>query len=164
MGWVVIGVMGGGEGATERAVSDAYRLGELIAREGWALLTGGREAGVMGAATAGARLQGGLTIGILPDRDAQRASGLLDICIVTGMGDARNVINVLSSQVVIACGGGAGTISEIALAIKAGRPVILLNFDCGGLFDSYPRVLHASSPEEAIEAARQLIAHARPEC
>ncbi len=154
----VVGVMGGGEGAPEHAVRDAYRLGELIAAQGWVLLNGGRNTGVMDASAAGARSRGGLVVGILPDRDTRRASEHLDICIVTGMGDARNVVNVLSSDVVIACAGGEGTISEIALALKNGRTVIVLNFEVGSLFADAQRrglLLNASTPEEAIELVQR---------
>jgi uncharacterized protein (TIGR00725 family) len=154
----IVGVMGGGEGAPPHAVRDAYRLGELIAEQGWVLLNGGRDAGVMDASAAGAASKGGLTVGILPGRDTRGASKHVDIRIVTGLGDARNVINALSGDVVVACAGGAGTISEVALALKNGRTVILLNFDVGGLFAGYgDRLLHASTPEEAIELARRVV-------
>lgn len=154
----VVGVMGGGEGAPEHAVRDAYRLGELIAERGWVLLTGGRDVGVMDAASAGARSKGGLTVGVLPGRDTHRASLHLDIRIVTGLGAARNAVNVLSSDVVIACAGGAGTISEIALALKSGKKVILLNFDVGDLFAGYAgrQLYRASTPEEAVDLVRRM--------
>lgn len=160
MARTIIGVMGGGESAPESAVRDAYRLGELIAGAGWVLLCGGRGAGVMDAVARGAQSQGGLTIGVLPGKDTRGASAHLDIRIVTGMGSARNVINVLSSDVVIACGGGAGTLSEVALALKHARPVILLNFDPGGLLGEYRErgLLHdAATPEEAVQIARGLL-------
>lgn len=121
----IVGVMGGAQ-TTPIAAQLAYDLGQHIAQAGWILLTGGRAVGVMDAASQGAKAAGGLTIGILPGTDYGGVSAAVDIAIVTGMGDARNVINVLSSQVIIACGGGAGTLSEIALALKAGKPVILL--------------------------------------
>jgi uncharacterized protein (TIGR00725 family) len=152
----IIGVMGGGDQAPPHAIQDAYRLGELIAEQGWVLLNGGRNVGVMDASAAGASSKGGLVIGILPDRDLQRASEHLAIPILTGMGDARNVINVLSSDVVIACAGGAGTLSEIALALKNHRPVILLNFDGGDLFLD-GQIHRASSPEEAIDLTLKLL-------
>ena len=125
---IIIGVMGEGESAQEHDKETAYRLGAGIARAGWVLLSGGRNAGVMDAVNRGAREQGGLTIGILPTKDTDMMSDAVDISIVTGMGSGRNVINVLSSDVVIACGrAGAGTASEIALALKSKKPVILLN-------------------------------------
>ncbi|MBD2094771.1 TIGR00725 family protein [Trichocoleus sp. FACHB-591] len=124
---VVIGVMGPGSEATALDLQNAYTVGQLIATEGWVLLTGGRNAGVMHAASQGAKQAGGLTIGILPSADRAAMSEAVDIPVLTGMGSARNNINVLSSQVVIACGMGAGTASEIALALKAQKKVILLN-------------------------------------
>ncbi len=152
----IIGVMGGGDQASPDAIQEAYRLGVLIAEQGWVLLNGGRNVGVMDASAAGASQKGGLVIGILPDRDLERASTHLDIPILTGMGDARNVINVLSSDVVIACAGGAGTVSEIALALKNNRLVILLNMDVGDLF-SDSQLYRASTPEEAIHLVIQLL-------
>src|SRR6266850_1082239 len=127
MSRVVVGVMGPGQSASKDAIAAAFELGRLIALEGWVLLTGGRNAGVMDAACKGAREAGGLTIGILPTTDTNEMSEAVDIPILTGMGQARNNINVLSSRVIFACGMGAGTASEIALAIKAGKTVILLN-------------------------------------
>ena len=115
---IIIGVMGGGR-AEAQTLDAAYRLGKLIAREGWVLLNGGRAAGVMEASARGASEEGGLTIGILPDDRPGRASEYIDIPILTGIGDARNYVNVLSSDVVVACPGRAGTLSEIALALNS---------------------------------------------
>lgn len=124
---VIIGVMGPGEQATAADVRMAYELGQGIAVAGWVLLTGGRPVGVMDAASRGAKSVGGLTIGILPSNCREDAADAIDLAIVTGMGNGRNIINVLSSSVVISCGLGAGTASEIALAIKMSKPVVLLN-------------------------------------
>lgn len=109
-------------------IEAAYRLGELIAGAGWALLTGGRPAGVMEAACAGAKsVPRSLTIGILPTGPVGPVSGHVDVAVFTGMGEARNVINVLSSEVVVACGvESPGTASEVALALQSGRPTVLL--------------------------------------
>jgi uncharacterized protein (TIGR00725 family) len=128
----IVGVMGAGESAAQNDLQNALRLGELIARQGWVLLSGGRDAGVMREANRGAKLvEGSLTIGILPNASA-RVSEFVDVAIITDMGQARNNINVLSSDVVVACGAsGAGTASEVALAIKAGKPVLLLGGDEG---------------------------------
>ncbi|WP_242044677.1 SLOG cluster 4 domain-containing protein [Anabaena azotica] len=109
MNKIVIGVMGAGEGATANDGENAYKLGELIAQAGWVLLTGGRNVGVMDAASQGAKSANGLTVGILPGTQAEGISVAVDIAIFTDMGNARNNINVLSSHVVIACGMGAGT-------------------------------------------------------
>lgn len=123
----IIGVMGPGELATETDIKNAYELGKFIAQEGWILLTGGRNVGVMDAANKGAKEAGGLTIGILPSNNSKSISDAVDIAILTDLGNARNNINVLSSDVIVACGIGLGTISEIALGLKNGKLVILLN-------------------------------------
>jgi hypothetical protein len=123
---IVIGVMGPGEGATEADCRLAEELGERIAEKGWVTLTGGRPVGVMEAALRGARRRNGLTIGVLPGGSAADASTEADIRIATGLGEARNVINVLSSDVVCVCGMSPGTASEVAFALKTGRPTILV--------------------------------------
>jgi uncharacterized protein (TIGR00725 family) len=151
--------MGGGE-ADSRCAAYAYELGRLIAQEGWVLLNGGRDVGAMDASARGAREAGGLTVGILPDDHRGRASAHLDIEILTGMGSARNNINVLSSDIVIACAGGAGTLSEIALALKAGRPVIACDFDIGTTLSRYVEsgeLIVVDTPAEAVAAARRLL-------
>ena len=149
----VIGVMGGGS-ASASAAADAYELGRLIARRGWVLLCGGRRAGIMDAAAKGAVENGGVTIGILPDESGADLSPYVQIPVLTGMGSARNVINVLSSNVVVACRGGAGTVSEIALALKHGRPVVLMNFDTGAIFDRW----RASGQLQTADSASEVIA------
>src|SRR5579871_400457 len=96
----VIGVMGAGHGALASDVALAEELGELIARDGFVLLTGGRTAGIMAAANRGAkRVPSSITLGISPYRDETHDpdEGLVDVHVFTGMGDERNVINVLSS-------------------------------------------------------------------
>lgn len=148
----IIGVMGGAS-VSEQTTSDAEELGRLIAERGWTLLTGGRDAGVMAAASRGAHQAGGLVIGILPGDDRSGVAPGVDIAIPTGMGDARNTINVLASDVVVALPGGAGTVSEIALALKSGRVVVLLGIEVGGAFPEHVRngrVLTASDPAHAV--------------
>lgn len=113
--------------ATPKDLQLAYQLGSLIAENNWVLLTGGRKAGVMDAASRGAKAKGGLVVGVLPSNNLAQMSDAVDIPIITDMGNARNNINVLSSDVIIACGMGLGTASEIALALKNHKPVILLN-------------------------------------
>lgn len=157
----IIGVMGGGT-ASARAEQAAYKLGELIARQGWILLNGGRNAGIMAASAKGAADAGGITVGILPDAHATDTCPHIQIPIYTGMGGARNAINVLSSRVVVACPGGAGTLSEIALAIKHGKPVILMDFPldiADSPLDLYrERIFHESGPQGAIERIRGILA------
>lgn len=129
----IIGVMGGSE-ADPRTTQHAYDIGRLIAEHGWLLLNGGRPTGVMDASARGCREAGGLSVGILFDQEREAASEHLDIVIPTGMGAARNIANVLASDVVVACRGSGGTLSEIALALRFERPVVLLDFDPGAAF------------------------------
>lgn len=156
---IIVGVMGGGSADADQTQM-AYRLGRLIAAEGWVLLNGGRRAGIMEASARGASEQGGLTVGILPDADTRSMSPYIQIPILTGMGSARNTINALSSRVLVACPGGAGTLSEIALALKHGRAVVLLNMEVGDLFAAYQaegRLKKVTSPEEAIAAIKSYL-------
>jgi len=80
----------------------------------------------MEAAARGAKEAGGLTLGILPGSDASGSppNRHIDIAVFTGLSDARNAVNVKSAEVVIAIGGGHGTLSEIGLALRDGKPVI----------------------------------------
>jgi uncharacterized protein (TIGR00725 family) len=120
--------MGAGENARAIDIRNAFALGSAIADEGWIVLTGGRNRGVMDAVNKGAKASGGLTVGILPTKDRRTISGAVDVAIITDMGSARNNINVLTSDVIVACGvGGAGTASEIALALKSNKFVVLFN-------------------------------------
>ncbi len=157
---LIVGVMGGGKAAPQDAAS-AFRLGSLIAEEGWILLNGGRNAGVMASSARGARENSGITVGILPDDNSHGASPFIQIPILTGMGNARNCINVLSSHVVVACPGGTGTISEIALALKSNRPVILMNFDVQEMFKRHLKtemLFAAKTPEEVVSKIKNLFA------
>jgi uncharacterized protein (TIGR00725 family) len=106
----------------------AHHLGRLLAEAGWVVLTGGRPAGVMEAACAGAKsVAGSLTVGVLPTGPDGPVSAQVDVAVFTALGEARNAINVLSRDVVVACGvEGPGTASEVALALKARRPTVLL--------------------------------------
>ncbi len=151
----VIGVMGGA--AVDASVqAAACELGRAIAAHGWVLLNGGRNCGVMAASARGAKEGGGLVVGILPGDNADGASPALDIAIVTGLGDARNLVNVLSSDVVIAMTGGAGTTSEVALALKNGRRVVLLGFDDVPAFEPYRRTGRLSRANDVTDAVRQV--------
>jgi len=158
---ILVGVVGPGGGARATDLAAAYELGRLIARAGWVLVTGGRAAGVMEAASRGAHEAGGLTVGILPGEDAAGASAFVHLPVVTGIGQARNNVNVLTARALVACGMGAGTASEVALAIKAGKPVVLLNAgaEAEAFFRSIggPLVSVADSPPAAVEnIGRQL--------
>ncbi len=156
-----IGVMGGSV-ADEATADGARQLGRLIAENGWVLVSGGRPTGVMQASVTGAHEAGGLTVGVLYDEDRDKAAAGLDIVIPTGMGAARNIINVLSSDVVVACRGTGGTLSEIAMALRFGRPVVLLDFDPGAAFldagAAGARWTLAATPAEAIVRVREYLA------
>jgi uncharacterized protein (TIGR00725 family) len=116
-----------GEGTTTpetRAVAEA--IGREIAGRGHTVVCGGL-GGVMEAACKGARDVGGRAVGILPGNRREDANAYVDVPIVTGLGEARNVLVVKSAQAVIAVGGRYGTLSEIALALKLGIPVVGLD-------------------------------------
>ncbi len=147
--------MGAGQ-ASAGSLAAAQELGKLIAQHGWILLTGGRPLGVMAAANAGAKeVSGSLTLGILPSATGGVDPGV-DLAVFTGLGDARNAVNVLTSDVVVACGvEGPGTASEVALGLTAEKPVILLGASLAAtaFFRTVPgagRLLEARTPEEAV--------------
>ncbi len=157
----IVGVMGGSQ-VDEATAAGARELGKLIAENGWVLLSGGRPTGVMQASVTGASEAGGLTVGVLFDDDPSEAARGLDLVLPTGMGAGRNIINVLSSDVVVACRGSGGTLSEIALALRFERPVVLLDFDPGAEFlngsASNARWSLAATPGECIEKVRSYLA------
>lgn len=156
----IVGVMGSGGFLGHEAQAIAYELGAAIAEQGWVLLTGGSAAGVMEAASHGAHDAGGLVVGVLKGHSEAGASRYIDIGIKTGMGDARNVINVLTAHLVIALPGGAGTVSEIALGLKSGRTVIALGWDAGAVLRTWGpgSLLEAGSVAEAIALTIQKLA------
>jgi uncharacterized protein (TIGR00725 family) len=125
----------------------AEATGEAIARAGAVLICGGL-GGVMGAAARGARQAGGLTVGILPGEAHGDANPSIDVVIVTDMGHARNALVVRSSHALIALAGEHGTLSEIALALKMGIPVVGL--DC---WTDLAGVLKAGTAEDAVALA-----------
>lgn len=154
--------MGPGENATPEDNEIAFDLGREIAKNGWIVLTGGRSFGVMDAAMKGALDANGLTIGILPDNNEKNASENAQIRIVTGMGSGRNMITVLSSNIIVVLGMAAGTASEVSLAIKSNKKVILLNQDEITIrffknIGTY-RVLVAKTIEEAIAQIKDYLA------
>lgn len=156
---MIVGVMGGAV-VSDHVLDDALTMGHLIAEKGWVLLTGGRDAGVMAAASRGASEAGGLVVGILPGDTMAGVAPHVDIPIPTGMGDARNAINVLASRVVVVLPGGAGTISEAALALKSGRTVVTIGFPLGDIFGSYVErgsLIDAGDPHEALAHIEHLL-------
>jgi uncharacterized protein (TIGR00725 family) len=145
----VVAVIGAGD--APRAVCEfAFEVGREIARRGAVLINGGRT-GVMESAAAGARKEGGHTIGILPGSDPQEANAHIEFAIATGIGEARNAVIVASADAIIALAGEGGTLAEIGFAKKFGKPIVAL--------DSWPGVdgLHrATTPVEAVGAALKL--------
>lgn len=119
-----IAVIGSANNISKDVGIMAEEIGRGIAKRGGILISGGRM-GVMEASCRGARLEKGLVVGILPNRREQ-ANQYVDVAIVTGIGDARNAINVNSADAVISISGGAGTLSEIGLALKARKKVIAI--------------------------------------
>ena len=146
-----ISVIGGGEcGPPERKLAE--EVGALVAERGATLICGGL-GGVMEAAARGARAAGGTTIGILPGHDRSQANAYLDHVVTTGIGHARNLAVVSSGDAVIAVGGSFGTLSEIGLAAKLGRPVIILAGWRLSNDEATQGVSHAGTPAEAVALA-----------
>jgi len=145
-----VAVVGSGV-ATGELYEEAREVGRLVAERGATIVCGGLS-GVMEAAARGATEAGGAAIGILPDEDRRRQNEYLTYSVATGAGQARNLAVVCSGDVVIAVGGEYGTLSEIGLARKVGRPVVVLEgWDLGG------HVTVAAAPLAAVEAAFGLI-------
>lgn len=141
-----------GAGACDAGTYETARtLGGLLAAQGLAVVCGGL-GGVMTAVCQGAREAGGRTIGILPGDDPADANPFVEVPVVTGMGIARNVLVVKNGEVVVAVDGGTGTLSEIGLALKIGRPVVALGHY--GILDG---VRAAATPDEAAALVVELL-------
>jgi uncharacterized protein (TIGR00725 family) len=155
-GFTFIGVIGGGE-VPPAVAAQAEEVGREIARRGGTLVCGGM-GGVMAAACKGATDAGGLTIGILPGDSRAQANPCVRIPIVTGIGYARNVAVVRTSQAIIAVDGSYGTLTEIAYALQAGIPVVGLGTWHVSLDDNDDDAIHrAATPGEAVDRAFALI-------
>ena len=141
---------------SEEVAALAEAVGREIARAGAVLVCGGR-GGVMEAACRGAKAERGTTVGILPGLDRREANPYVDIPIVTGLGEARNAVVVRTADAVVAVSGGFGTLSEIGLALKMGRPVVGL-----GTWDLYREgrqtdaVFRSETPAQAVQQALRL--------
>lgn len=112
----IVGVMGPNN-ATESDLKNAFEIGKYLAEKGYVVLTGGVNLGVQNEALKGAKNANGLTVGILPFLDKERFSDYVDIPIISNMMSGRNYLNVLTSNLIIACGSDVGTVSEIALSL-----------------------------------------------
>jgi len=153
---MIIGVIGDSSCPPEEAKL-AESVGELLAQQGATIVCGGL-GGVMEAVCRGAKSKGGLTVGILPGKNSSTANPWVDIPVVTGLGEARNVVVAKSAQAIIAIGGGYGTLSEIAYALKSSIPVIGLNtwsLSRNGQEDD--SIIRAQSATEAVDKVISLV-------
>jgi uncharacterized protein (TIGR00725 family) len=151
----------GASNATEWELTTAEALGRSLGEAGCVLVCGGL-GGVMNAAARGAGSAGGISIGILPGDDRDVASQHLTVAIATGFGEARNAIVARSADAVIAVGGEFGTLSEIALALKMGTPVIGVGtWELGrDDLDADP-IVRANDVDEAMAALRRVLPQMR---
>jgi len=154
---VQVGIIGAGN-AGERLQALAQEVGELAARRGWIVISGGLE-GVMEAASKGAMNAGGVVVGILPGVSPGEGNPFLTVALPTNMGHGRNVIVAQAADVLIAVGGGYGTLSEMALGLKMKKPVVSLES-----WRPDPAVIVAGTAAEAIDAAAARVSEQnRPE-
>ncbi len=152
---MIIGVIGG-EQATPEEEQLAYEVGREIGRRGHVLVCGGR-GGVMRAACRGAREAGGHTIGILPGEDASDANEYVEFPIITGIGFARNAIIARTAEALVAIGGRYGTLSEIAFAFIAGRPVAgLRTWQLTTPDGEAVPIVFCQTPQEAVDFCERL--------
>jgi uncharacterized protein (TIGR00725 family) len=145
-----VGVVGPGE-ASSAELAVAEEVGAGLAALGAVVVTGGL-GGVMEAACRGARSRRGRTLGILPGEDRDAANGWVEIAVATGLGELRNGLVVRASDALVAVGGGHGTLSEVALALKLGRPVVGL-----GTWGVHG-VDEVTTPAEAVEHIARVLA------
>ncbi len=130
--------------------NEAVALGRLLAKEGYTVICGGR-GGVMEAIAQGVAMVGGVTIGILPGRDTKEANKYITYPVATGLGEMRNFLVVLNGDIVVAVSGRYGTLSEIALAKKIGRQVIVL-----GRWKELDGVIPARDPKHVIKLIKEM--------
>src|ERR1700693_1093959 len=157
---IVVAVVGDGDPRgpdAHRTLEWAEELGQLLARGGAAVVTGGL-GGVMRGASRGAVSASGFTIGILPGDDPHEANEYVRLPIATGLGVARNLVVVTSADAVVAVGGRHGTLSEIGLALRMGRHVVTLGSWRVGSDQRMggPRIHRARDPREAASLALRL--------
>src|SRR4051794_27279375 len=156
MSRICVAIVGPGDGASSDAIADAAVVGKLVAERGWVMLCGGRAAGVMDSAARAVRDANGIAIGILPGTDRNDASLHLTVALPTGLGEARNALLVTAADGVIACGMNPGTSSEVSLALRTGKPTVLVRPTAAtrAFFESLTpnKTLHvAHSAKEAVQ-------------
>lgn len=153
----------GGSACSREEYAAAREVGRLLAKAGFVVVTGGL-GGVMEAASRGAREAGGLVIGLLPTADASDANPYVGVALPTGLGDARNALVAAAGEAMVAVGGHLGTLSEVALALRRGIPVVGLGtwvLDPGRLPPA-GGVVAAATPEEAVAIVRAAVEARRP--
>ena len=154
-----VAVVGSGD-AGDELLRLAEEVGRGLGEEGAVVICGGL-GGVMEAACRGARDAGGTTVGVLPDADRRRVNPHVDVALATGIGEARNAIVAGAADAVIAVGGEYGTLSEIAHALRAGKPVVgLRTWELRRAEGSEGAIVPARSAEEAVAIAMRLRASA----
>ncbi len=143
----LISVIGSGSNDDHKLTATTEEVGREIARKGFVVVCGGL-GGIMESVCKGAKSEGGLTIGILPGETEQDSNQYLDVPIITGTGQARNLAVALSGNVIIAIGGGFGTLSELSFALRFNKKIIGIN-----TWDISPNIQPASSAAEAVRIA-----------
>ena len=145
-------VVGPGEGSAGDLAS-AEAVGHALATRGAVVVCGGL-GGAMEAACRGAKRGGGTTVGILPGSDRGAANDYVDVAVPTGLAEGRNALVVRAADAVIALAGAYGTLSEIALALRAGTPVVgLRTWELSREGKPDESILRAATPEEAVDLA-----------
>ena len=149
-----IGVIGAGD-CSQEIYNLAKELGHMIAQRAWILICGGL-GGVMEGAANGCYKAGGMTVGILPGEERDSANPFIHLAIPTGLGEGRNLLVVKASDVVLSIAGGYGTLSEIGLALKTGKPVIGLK-----TWPSIDGVDYVETPQQAIDMVGRYVSRLR---
>jgi uncharacterized protein (TIGR00725 family) len=152
-----IAIVGPGSTSDAAQLALAEEAGAAVAEAGAGLVCGGL-GGVMEAACRGARSRGGLTLGLLPGTDREAANGWVLVAVPTGLGEGRNALVVRAADAVVAVGGGWGTLSEIALALKTGVPVVGVGTwepAIGGV-EPAPGIVRVPAAREAVAEALAL--------
>jgi hypothetical protein len=156
---VLIAVVGPGEGAPLELISDAREVGTAVAAAGWALVTGGLMYGVMDAASRGAQEAGGLVLAVIPGTNPADATPHAEVVIPTGLGEGRDALLAYAADAMVVCGMSSGTAAEVALALRMGKPVVLVrpeNIDAEFFHDLAP-----DAPPHVVADADEVVRHLR---
>ena len=149
-----IAVIGAGD-CSQEIYNLAKELGHMIAQREWILICGGLS-GVMEGAAKGCYQAGGMTVGILPGEERDSANPFIHLAIPTGLGEGRNLLVVKASDAVLSIAGGYGTLSEIGLALKTGKPVIGLK-----TWPDIDGVDYVETPQQAIDMVGRYVSRLR---